>query len=74
MPGKFESPARHEMRGYARDTIMELGRLVFANLKAYNRLKAAGWSLKHPAMQFLQRERISYLRTIQELKTDWDSN
>lgn len=74
MPGKYESPARHEMRNFARERIMDLGRLIFANLKAYNRLKAAGWNPNHPAMKFLNRERIAYLRTIQELKTDWDSN
>ena len=65
---KIVYSTREEMRKYVADTMMELGRLIFANLRAFNRIKAQGISESHPTMQFLTRERIHYLKQIQELK------
>lgn len=59
---------RSEMHQHSTEMIRQFAQIIFANLAAMRRLKAKGYSDKHPAMQFLQRERIAAMKHIEELR------
>lgn len=57
-----------EMQEHTQSMMRQFANIIFANAAAMKRLKAKGISEKHPAMQFLNRERRLALAHYQALR------